>query len=135
MANFIHCLGVVWGFLVFIRFFFVGDKDSANRAKTQVYLRFSEVQPIFRQRSSLNSNFMRRYALPSASSVQSAIKGLLKSDLITQEDGATVSTTTSLASGWLRSINPSIYTTTNSGCTRCISRINKIVIFKMRGAP
>lgn len=53
MANFIHCLGVVWGFLVFIRIFFVGDKDSENRAKTQVYLRFSEVQPIFRQRSSL----------------------------------------------------------------------------------
>lgn len=33
-----------------------------------------------------SSTFMKKYALPSASSVQSAIKGLLKSDLITQED-------------------------------------------------
>ena len=35
-----------------------------------------------------SSAFMKKYALPSASSVQSAIKGLLKSDLITQEDDA-----------------------------------------------
>ena len=35
-----------------------------------------------------SSSFMKKYALPSASSVQSAIKGLLKSDLITQEDDA-----------------------------------------------
>jgi predicted transcriptional regulator len=31
---------------------------------------------------------MKKYALSSVSSVQSAIKGLLKSDLITQEDDA-----------------------------------------------
>ena len=31
---------------------------------------------------------MRKYNLPSASSVQAAIKGLLKNDIITQEDDA-----------------------------------------------
>ena len=32
--------------------------------------------------------FIKKYKLPSASSVQSAIKGLLKNDIITQEDDA-----------------------------------------------
>lgn len=39
-------------------------------------------------KSVTSSAFIKKYHLPSASSVQSAIKGLLKNDIITQEDDA-----------------------------------------------
>lgn len=39
-------------------------------------------------RNVTSAAFMRKYNLPSASSVQAAIKGLLKNDIITQEDDA-----------------------------------------------
>lgn len=39
-------------------------------------------------RNVTSAAFIKKYSLPSASSVQSAIKGLLKNDIITQEDNA-----------------------------------------------
>ena len=63
-------------------------QDSMSRLPPKQKLILQAIAREGVAKSVTSSAFIKKYHLPSASSVQSAIKGLLKNDIITQEDNA-----------------------------------------------